>query len=541
MKNSYSVCTSLLLLLLLSLNLHAFNNGITPAVKKLQVENNTVSSTTDPGWSYTCQDGVEVDLMSIGLKNNVPATLNINDTEGIRRIVVEIVYKGNNPGQTIELEDHMGKVYKAERHSPKGGGSNVWYYRTEVDPTTAIHYKNTAEANSAQSLLAYVFKTRNNGVASSGVFTALSGYNNIETTTIPIQTDTGPRPVIVQLPISELTSDGRYIHIEVSAADGSFASLTETIDGFDSGQCCIKIFELKLDDVAGNVDKITVKIDTRNKKNGQTVNGQSWIMGGAIKTDVRCSCVDFDEERPTTAAPFTNHILLEDISLMPQIEFVDNCSAVLVKYNESEDVIDSYFIDYGAKNKTTNVMLKGLPFDENHHWDEGYYQQYEDGTTKIHGTILNNTDTASGWLIEIYFKPLVDFNTWVSQGGYIDSDNLKSQRKYAAVDFSKPYTFIGFGKYNYNSLTLLDNTNFHHMDIGPRAEYGDHGIGMFISYNAAINGKTNTSANQKIEMYAGLKNHAYKRQLFIMREWKVRDAARNYKVFVQRVELEYED
>lgn len=541
MKYNYPIIVSLFLFSFFSMKGLAFSNEPTTEVKKLPVEENAVTSVTDPGWSYTCQDGVEVDLMSIGLKNNVPATLDINDTEGIRRIVVEIVYKGNNPGKTIEVTDHLGKVYSAERHSPKGGSSNVWYYRTEVNPTTAISYKNTAEANSAQSLLAYVFKTRNNGVASSGVFTALSGYNNIETTTIPIQTDTGPRPVIVQLPISELTPDGRYIHIEVSAADGSFTSLTETIDGFDSGQCCIKIFELKLNDVAGDVDEITIKIDTRNKKNGQTVNGQSWIMGGAIKTDVRCSCVDFDEERPTTAAPFTNHILLEDISLMPQIAFVDNCSAVLVKYEESEDVVDSYLIDYGPQNATANVFLRGLPFDENHHWDEGFYQQYSDGTTKIHGTILNNTDTSSGWLIEIYFEKLVDFNTWVSQGGYVDSDNLKNQRQYAKVDFTKPYTFTGFGKYKYNSLTLLENTNFHHMDIGPRDEYGDNGIGMFISYNAMINGQTNTNNDQKIEMYAGLTGHAFKRQIFIMREWKVRDAARNYRVFIQRVELEYED
>ena len=265
-----------------------------PIKEKLEVKksNNSsyVTSVSNTGWSYTCDDGIEVELLSLGIKNNVPATIAIPNSENVDHIVVEIVYKGQNPGSTITIEDADGNSYTANREVPAGGSSNVWYYRTELPATASINYSITNKKDKAQSMLAYVFRNKNNGISSSGVFTAIGGYNNIQTITIPITTDAGPRNVGIELPVSELTPDGRYIHIEVSAADGSYAELTELITGFPDGQCCIKVFELNLTDVAGYVDEIVIKIDTRNGKNGCN-NGQSWVMGGAVKTDVHCSCV----------------------------------------------------------------------------------------------------------------------------------------------------------------------------------------------------------------------------------------------------------
>ena len=169
---------------------------------------------------------------------------------------------------------------------------------------------------------------KNNGIGSSGVFTAVGGYNNIQTIKIPITTDVGPRSVDVELPVSELTPDGRYIHIEVSAADGSFAELTERIYDFPDGQCCIKVFELTLDSVAGNVDEIEIKIDTRNGQNG-CQNGQSWVMGGAVKTDVYCSCVN-DETPPEpdamSLADLTGECSVEEPSAPTA---TDNCAGTI--------------------------------------------------------------------------------------------------------------------------------------------------------------------------------------------------------------------
>ena len=231
-----------------------------PIKEKLEVKksNNSsyVTSVSNTGWSYTCADGIEVELLSLGIKNNVPASLAIPNIENVDHVVVEIVYKGNNPGNTITIQDNDGNSYTAIREVPAGGSSSVWYYRTELPATSAINYSVTNKASSAQSMLAYVFRKKNNGIGSSGVFTAIGGFNNIQTIKIPITTDAGPRDVDIELPVSEMTPDGRYIHIEVSASDGSFAQLTENINSFPDGQCCIKVFELNLSNVAGNVNEI---------------------------------------------------------------------------------------------------------------------------------------------------------------------------------------------------------------------------------------------------------------------------------------------
>ncbi|MCF6346889.1 MAG: hypothetical protein L3J20_01145 [Flavobacteriaceae bacterium] len=538
MKKSYSMQLLILALFLIQFNGYAKDGNTNPSSKKIDLTSNTFTSLTDPGWSYSCDESIEVELISLGLKNNVPASLEINDGESIDRVVVEIVYKGNNPGSTIEILDDNGNSYTANREVPTGGSSSVWYYRTEMPATSSVNYSNTTHASYAQSMLVYVFRHSNTGAATSGVFTALSGYNNIETLTIPIQTDEGPRTVSVELPISELTPDGRYIHIEVSAADGSFVELTETIDGFSSGNCCIKIFELNMENVAGSVSEIEIKIDTRNKKNGQNVNGQSWVMAGAVKTDVMCSCVDSDTT-PPTADNLVHHILSSNINELPEITFSDECSAVTIEYNEYEDITESCFIDFGPTYTDSNIWFHSFPFDKWHHWENGYFEKFTDGSAKIHGRVVNNIDPTSGWIIEIFFETLVDFNTWSASGGYIDNDSQKELRLYSNVDFTKPYTLEGFGDYTNSSLTLLSNTNLHHMDIGPRDVYGDYGIGFWISYEGTVNGQTVGGENlQHIDMYASLDKCVVKRVNMIVREWIVTDAAGNSSVFIQRVEFE---
>lgn len=525
MKKSY-LLQALLFVLFLS-HLAVFSNEyIKPTSEKIEVKSNTFLSSTDPSWSYTCDDGIEVELLSLGLKNNVPASLSIPNLDNVERIIVEIVYKRKNPGSTIEIEDADGNLYTATRQVPTGGSSSVWYYRTELPATATIKYSNSKHSNYAQSMLAYVFRKKNNGMASSGFFTAMSGYNNIQTTTIPIQTDSGPRTVIVELPISELTPDGRYIHIEVSAADGSFVELTEIIteSSFPTGKCCIKVFELIMTNVAGNVDEIQIKVDTRSKKNGQSVNGQSWVMGGAIKTNVRCSCVEFDTELPT-ANNLIDHIILEDISQLPEITFSDNCSKVTIEYREYYSR-ESCEIDF-ANVTDSNILLN----DKKHHWNKGYYSQYIDGSAKIYGRIVNNTEPDSGWNAEIFFDELVNYNTWIASGGQTGSDADKTMRNYAAINFNKAYTLNGFGANKNLNLELISTANTNYMEKGLKD--GMYSIGFWSSYQGNESGtiKMNASLDKCVRARDGAD--------LLVREWLVTDAAGNVSLFVQRVELEW--
>jgi hypothetical protein len=766
MKKSYLLC-ALISTFLISSPIYS-----DPIKEKLEIKksNNSsyVTSVSDPGWSYTCKDGIDVELLSLGIKNNVPASLAIPNSENVIRIVVEIVYKGSNPGSTITIEDNDGNSYTANREVPAGGSSNVWYYRTELPATSSINYNVTNKASKAQSMLAYVFRNKNNGIGSSGVFTAVGGYNNIEMITIPITTDIGPRSVSVELPVSELTPDGRYIHIEVSAADGSFAQLTENINSFPDGQCCIKVFELNLTGVAGNIDEIKIKIDTRNKKNGQSVNGQSWVMGGAVKTDVHCSCVsDLTPPEPdaaslvdltdacsvaepiaptasdncdgvgsikgTTTTTFpvttpgttvvtwtytdtdgnsstqtqniiiddvtapvadatsladltdacsiaeptaptatdncdgkitgittttfpvttagttivtwtftdtagnsntqTQNVLIDDVTApvadaasladltggcsvtapmaptasdncdvagsiigtttttfpvttqgttiitwtftdtagnsstqpqnviindvtpptadnledsllvfdfnnLPEVTFSDECSDVTIEYTQYE-AIQSCWADFGPGNATANVRFEGIPFDENHHWEYGYVMKLLGFAPKVIGRVVNNTDPTSGWIVEIYFESLMSYNTWIAAGGQTDNDSLKDQRQYANVDFTKPYSFKGFGSYENSTITLLENTDPHYIEIGEKAEFGINGAGFKIAYEGMIDGVAiGNGGTQNIEMFAAFDRCIDIRGLLLVREWIVTDAAGNSQVFIQRLESE---
>ena len=536
MRKSYFFTLALSAMLLFGSNSFAEPIEKIPIKKDSKTNTYYITSTTDPGWSYTCKDGIEVELISEGLKNNVPMSLPIANVENIDRIVVEIVYKGNNPGETIEVQDADGNSYSATREVPSGGSSNVWYYRTDLPATSSISYSNTSHSNRAQSILAYVFREKKNAIASSGVFTALSGYNNIETITIPIQTDDAPRSVEIQLPVSELTPDGRYIKITAETSDGNSAEILETINGFPSGECCIKIFELALQNVAGNVDEVVITIDTRNKKNGQSVNGQSWVMGGAVKTDVICSCIDFDVT-PPTADNLVDHIIAFDLNNLPEVTFSDECSSVDIVYNQYL-AEESCWVDFGPLNKDSNIIFHSFPFDKNHQWQEGYFQKFEDGTAKVHGRVINNTDPTSGWIVEIFFEQLVDFTTWVASGGTQPGDPLQSQRVYANVDFGKPYKLEGFGDYANSNVTLL-NTTPHYMDIGPKDTYGSYGLGFQISYEGTVNGQAiGGESDQFIEMISSLDLCVNRRAILVIREWTVSDAAGNTAIFIQRVELE---
>ena len=534
MKKNYLLKMCALAIVLLHLNAFA-SESIHPSTKEEPVKAKAFASVTDPGWSYTYSDGIEVELISLGLKNNIPTTLNLGTLDDIERVVVEIVYKGNNPGTTIQVQDDSGNNYSATRVVSAGGSSNVWYYRTELPATTSINYTNTSQSNHAQSMLAYVFRKKNNGTASSGVFTAMGGYNNIETATIPIQTDSGPRTVTVELPISELTPDGRYIHIEVSAADGSFVELTETIDSFPSGECCIKVFELTMSNVAGNVDEIEIKIDTRRNKNGHA-GGQSWVMGGSVKTNVKSSCVEFDTELPT-ADNFTDYILIEDMSQLPVVTFSDNCSAVTIEYKQYKSR-ESCDIDFNTSNTDSNIIFNGVTPNNEYTYNKGHYVQVLDSSAKIFGKMRNNADANSGFDTALYFEKVMGYALWINAGGEVGNAADIDRHKFANVDFTQANSLIGFGTHTNDNIALA-NTNSHYLDIGPRDRFGYPNVAFTLSYTGNVNGQTIPNG-QHIEMDSAFTKCVKARDgadLWV-REWTVTDAAGNVAVFVQRVEIE---
>ncbi|MEL6987977.1 MAG: SdrD B-like domain-containing protein, partial [Bacteroidota bacterium] len=167
---------------------------------------------------------------------------------------------------------------------------NVSVYRTTLPAgTSSVTYSNQTNENSAQSMVLYLFRNDSNAGENSGVFTGISGFNDIQTVNIAIPNATVFRDLELVVPVSELTEDGRYLQITATA--GGVAD-TLILTG-PTGDCCLGLFELKLPNIPPGTTNVTVEMDSRNDMCScdptGTLNGQSWVIASAIRTNLLCS------------------------------------------------------------------------------------------------------------------------------------------------------------------------------------------------------------------------------------------------------------
>ena len=241
-------------------------------------------------WDYICDEGKIVEIVGIGIKNDVPAILDFDNPENIDQVYVEVIYKGNNPGQTITIFDALGVPYLALRERPGGNSSNVYVYRTGLPSTSSVSYQNQVSENNAQSLVAYVFRNVSQGANCTGQFSYLSGYHTTQTLTFDIATDVEPRDIEVAIPVSEMTEDCRILNITVTAGS---VSETVTIDGPGGVGCCLNKVPVLLQNVDADATTVTIEIESPTGSasgcpSTPNHNGQSFVMAGAVKIDVEC-------------------------------------------------------------------------------------------------------------------------------------------------------------------------------------------------------------------------------------------------------------
>ncbi|WP_461305114.1 Ig-like domain-containing protein, partial [Aureisphaera sp.] len=269
---------------------------VLPAVTETS---NVPLTCTITDWDFSCADQKTVDEYGNNANCNAATTISIPDSGNVFQYVVEIVYDDANPGSTIDFADASGVVHTLQR-TLVGGSSNEWFYRGLVaGSTNSITYTDNALECDLQSIVVYAFRNLDSHTSSTGTFTNTSGVNNIETLTINIPTFPVARDVRIEVPISELTPDGRYLLLRAEAGSISDEVILYGPDtSLPGGTCCLAIPMLTLDNVPGSVTQVDITIDTRNGQNGQSVNGQSWVLTSAINADVDCF-----EELDVTATP----------------------------------------------------------------------------------------------------------------------------------------------------------------------------------------------------------------------------------------------
>jgi hypothetical protein len=242
-------------------------------------------------WAYDCDDNVTIDFYGSGANcsDNPDAEVIINNTAGVFQTVVEVVYKNQYPGSEVVVTAG-GTNYILPEVDISGTSSSVYVYRGLIAAPVGSVSHNTETSgcgsqNGLQSLTAYAFRNTTIKRASSGEFTELSGFCDLQTFSIAIPTDDQERDLSILLPISELTDDGRFMTIRANA--GGVTGST-TIFGPD-GDCCQAAPVINLQNVPGSVSSVTIEVDTRSSQNPNGSGcGQSWVIAGLTYVDVDC-------------------------------------------------------------------------------------------------------------------------------------------------------------------------------------------------------------------------------------------------------------
>jgi uncharacterized repeat protein (TIGR01451 family)/gliding motility-associated-like protein len=247
---------------------------------------------TPDGWNFECGDDKVVDEYGYNANCNETTVANVpNPLNDIYQYVVEIVYKGSNPGQSLQFTDSSNNAHTLYRSVPVGSSSNIWVYRGLINgSTTSVTYNTTSSLKcKLQSVVVYAFRNVPNASSSSGVFTSRSGVNDVQTITIDIPAFTGPRNLTIETPISELTEDGRYLLLKAESGGVTDQVFVYGPDAsLPGGTCCLAIPTLTLNAVPGAATQVVITVDTRNGQNGQSVNGQSWVIASGVNVDGDC-------------------------------------------------------------------------------------------------------------------------------------------------------------------------------------------------------------------------------------------------------------
>jgi hypothetical protein len=265
-------------------------------VEDYQVTIEGCPTPTDPpeDETFACGDDMQVELIGVGANCDEVTTVGITNSGNVTKYAVEIVYKGDNPGSSVIIEEADGDLFSLDRIQPSGTSSNVWVYRGIINgSTSSITYTDTDKECKLQSVVVYAYRSIPGAPGTTVQYTAISGYRSTETIDYTIPAGTSPRDVTLRLPISELTLDCRLLYITADA-DG----ITETIlvDAPDTnlGDCCLNIPTITLENVPGDVTDLVITVVSPNGSGSgcpsqPTHNGQSYVIAGLIEAEIECT------------------------------------------------------------------------------------------------------------------------------------------------------------------------------------------------------------------------------------------------------------
>ena len=254
-----------------------------------------------PAYMLNPGQGKRVDLYYRGLRNLLPTRLLIPDAGTVEQVYVEVVYKGKIPGTQLHgaiqatLQD--GSEVTLQPNKIRGtwgqrGGAAV--FSAEVGRTDRINLNFEVEEASAQSVLLYVLRRDPDSRSyQAGTYAQYYGYNTTQEFDIPLPRDNRQRDILVTLPITEITTDDRYLDFEVSAGGVRKAFRRTWPTGFDfDNECCIDSVSTVLRGVPAGADAVNIKVISPPSV------GQSFVLSGILQAEVTPTCAPLDLSLP---------------------------------------------------------------------------------------------------------------------------------------------------------------------------------------------------------------------------------------------------
>ncbi len=246
-----------------------------------------------PEYMLNPGSGKRVEFIYRGLRNVLPARVNIPNSSNVEKVYIEVVYKGKLPATSLHsaveatLQDGSNvKLTPKLIKGQWGQNSGVGVFFAEVGKTDRVSLNFEVEEASAQSVLLYVL--RNDalpGVYQAGTYASFYGYNTTVDFSIPLPPDTRNRDITVTIPVTEITTDNRVLDFEISAGGVSKQFRRAWPSGFSfDNECCIDSVQTVLHGVTGSAAEVLVKIISPPSV------GQSFVVSGLVQAEVRPTC-----------------------------------------------------------------------------------------------------------------------------------------------------------------------------------------------------------------------------------------------------------
>ncbi len=233
-------------------------------------------------WNSDCGTG-NYELVGAGIQNLASYDLFIPEGMHADSIVVEVIGKGAVVPTLC--------TFSSDTEGPESIAGSALTHIGSVSHLTTVFRKTMAAASTITvstddpahtwSVLAYVFRSDEEGMSSQGEYASYYIYRSNWTASYSLSPAFAPRDVIVKVPITDLDDDHRFAYVEAEAG-GIAASRSVSIS--DMGER-LAVVELVLNDVPAHVNEVNVRVLSPNPATTGS-HGDSFVFGVGISS--RC-------------------------------------------------------------------------------------------------------------------------------------------------------------------------------------------------------------------------------------------------------------